>query len=159
MKELNLLFLAPHWRVALIRSFQTAKDRSGCLGKLVGADSDPFAPSMQVVDVEYCLPAFGDVTCKQVLLDICQRESIHTILPMTNKAVEFLDRHRHEFKQKNILAYLQDADTIEICHDKLKLSDFFKARKIPSPVTGGSGFVLPLYRVSADRQAKAGRRR
>jgi carbamoylphosphate synthase large subunit len=139
MKELNLLFLAPHWRVSLLRSFIRAKDRLGISGKLVGADSDPFAPSLKVVDVQYPLPLFEDATCKKTLLDICQRESIHTILPLTNKAVEFLDRHRHEFKQETILAYLQDAETIEICHDKLKLSYFFKAREIPSPVTGEVG--------------------
>lgn len=139
MKELNLLFLAPHWRVSLVRSFQMAKDRLGVAGKLVGADSDPLAPSLKVVDVKYSLPLFEDPACKQALLDICQLESIHAILPMTNKAVEFLSRHRHEFRQDNILAYLQDAETIEICHDKLKLSNFFKAEEIPSPLTGDAG--------------------
>jgi carbamoyl-phosphate synthase large subunit len=144
MKELNLLFLAPHWRVSLVRSFQKAKARRGEAGKLVGADSDPLAPALKVVDVKYSLPLFEDPTCKQALLDICQLESIHAILPLTNKAVEFLDRHRQEFKQEKLLAYLQDADTITICHDKLKLSEFFKAEGIPSPPTGDAqgGFTF-----------------
>jgi carbamoyl-phosphate synthase large subunit len=146
MKDLNLLFLAPHWRVSLIRSFQMAKDRLGISGKLVGADSDPLAPSLKVMDVEYPLPLFGDATCKKALLELCQRETIHTILPMSNKAVEFLNRHRHEFKRENILAYLQDAKTIEICHDKFKLSQFLESAGILSPVTGEAG----LFNNSSD---------
>lgn len=135
MKELNLLFLAPHWRVSLVRSFHTARDRLGVSSRLVGADSDPLAASLKVVDTGYTLPPLADTACIIALLDICQRETIHAILPMTNKAVEFLNRHRKDFERGNILAYLQDAETIEICHDKQKLSHFFKAEGIPSPLT------------------------
>ncbi|MDA0692942.1 MAG: ATP-grasp domain-containing protein [Nitrospinae bacterium] len=160
MKELNLLLLAPHWRVSLIRSFQTAKVRLRVAGKLVGADSDPLSPSLKVVDVEYPLPLFADAACKQALLDICERETIHTILPMTNKAVEFLNRHCQDFKRENILAYLQDADTIEVCHDKLKLSKFFNAEKILSPLTGEVGLFInssefPL--IAKPRQGEGGK--
>jgi len=146
MKELNLLFLAPHWRVSLVKSFLTARDRLQVASRLIGADSDPFAPSMQVVDRGYTLPRFEDAACKAELLDICRRETVHTILPMTNKAVEFLNRHRRDFDREKLLTYLQDAKTIEICHDKQKLSEFFTAEKIPSPLTGG----FPLFSNSSE---------
>ena len=139
MKELNLLFLAPHWRVSLIRAFRETRDRSGFSGKLVGADCDPFSPAMKVVDSGYLLPRFDDAACHETLLDICDKETIGAILPLTNKAVEFLDRHRKDFEQEKLLAYLQDRETIEICHDKLKLSRFFMAEKISTPLTGEVG--------------------
>ncbi len=145
MKALNLLFLAPHWRVSLARAFQTAKARLGISGKLVGADSDPLAASLKVVDVLQTLPRFEDSACKSKLIDICRREAIHAILPMTNKAIEFLDRHRNDFDTDNLLAYLQDSGTIEICHDKRKLARFFESGGVPSPMTG------PAEKFSASR--------
>lgn len=138
MKAFNLLLLAPHWRVSLARAFQDAKARLGVSWKLVGADSDPLAASLKVVDVSHTLPLFEDSACKSKLIDLCHQEAIHTILPMTNKAIEFLDRHRKDFDTENLLAYLQDSETIEICHDKLKLARFFESANIPSPVTGSA---------------------
>ena len=136
MKNLTLLFLAPHWRVSLIRAFQDAKTRCVASVKLVGADSDSLAPSLNVVDVPGIIPRFEDSACKSVLLEFCQRENVDAILPLTNKAVEFMDRHRKDFNQGNLLAYLQDPQTIAVCHDKSKLSQFCQREGIPSPLTG-----------------------
>lgn len=149
MKALNLLLLAPHWRVSLARAFQTTKTRLGGTGKLVGADSDPEAASLKAADVGHTLPPFDDPACINKLTALCREESIHGILPMTNKAIEFLNLHRQGFDRDNLLAYLQDAGTIEICHDKQKLAQFFEAEGIPSPVTGpwdkfASGDEFPL---------------
>lgn len=138
MKALNLLLLAPHWRVSLARAFQDAKARLGVSGKLVGADGDPLAASLKVVDVSHTLPLFEDSACKSELIDLCRQEAIHAILPMTNKAIDFLDRHRKDFDTENLLVYLQDSETIEICHNKQKLARFFELENIPSPVTGSA---------------------
>jgi len=138
MQTINLLLLAPHWRVSLVRAFQSAKARLGVSGKLVGADSDPLAASLKVVNAGYTLPLFEDSACKTKLTGICNSEAIDVILPMTNKAIEFLNSHRYNFAQNNLLAYLQDSETIEICHDKQKLAQFFASEGIPSPLTGSA---------------------
>jgi carbamoyl-phosphate synthase large subunit len=139
MKAINLLLLAPHWRVSLTRAFQSAKTRLGVSEKLVAADSDSLAASLKVVDSAHALPPFDDPACKNKLADICNSEAIDAILPMTNKAIEFLDRHREDFSKDNRLAYLQDSKTIAICHDKQKLTGFFEGEGIPCPVTGSAG--------------------
>ena len=136
MKKLTLLFLAPHWRVSLVRAFQDAKTRFAAAVKLLGADSDPLAPSLKVVDVPCLIPRFDDPVCKPAVLELCQREGVDAILPLTNKAVEFLHRHRQEFNRDNLLAYLQEPETIELCHDKARLSQFCQWEGIPAPRTG-----------------------
>ena len=138
MKAINLLLLSPHWRVSLVRAFQSAKARLGVSGKIVAADSDSLAASLKAVDTSHTLPPFDDPACKNKLLDICNQEAIDAILPMTNKAIEFLDRHRQDFAKNNWLAYLQDSKTIEICHDKQKLAGFFESEGISSPLTGSA---------------------
>ncbi len=145
MQAINLLLLAPHWRVSLARALQTKnKARSGFPGNIVGADSDPLAASLNVVDTRYLLPPFDDSACKNKLLDICRKEAIHAILPMTNKAIEFLHRHRDDFNEGNWLAYLQDSKTIEICHDKQKLARFFESESVPCPKTGSAKMFSAL---------------
>ncbi len=135
MNAVNLLFLAPHWRVALIRAFSQARDALGNAGAIVGADSDPDAPALKVCDAVHGLPPFADATCIEALLKICQREAVTAILPQSNKAVEFLDRHRDAFADPSILAYLQTPETIATCHDKLKLAEFLREQGIAAPHT------------------------
>ena len=43
MTETHILFLAPNWRVSLIRAFKESQNRLGLSGRVVGADSDPQA--------------------------------------------------------------------------------------------------------------------
>ena len=154
MKAINLLLLAPHWRVSLIRAFQSAKTRLGVSGKLVGADSDPLAASLKVADAGYSLPLFEDSACRTKLIDICKREAIHAILPMTNKAIEFLNRHRKDFNRDNLLAYLQDSGTIEVCHDKQKLAQFFESEGIPCPVTGSAEMFAEMLKLNGYKVIK-----
>lgn len=138
MKAINLLLLSPHWRVTLVQAFQSSKTRLGVSGKIVAADSDSLAASLKVVDASHTLPPFDGPACKNKMLDICGMEAIDAILPMTNKAIEFLDRHRQDFARNNWLAYLQNSKTIEICHDKQKLAGFFESEGIAFPLTGSA---------------------
>ncbi len=135
MKPVHLLFLAPHWRVALIRAFREARSAHADTGKLVGADSDPLAPALNVCDRAHTLPPFSDPACIDELLAICRAESITAILPQTNKAVEFLDRHRQAFADASLLAYLESPETIATCHDKRQLTRFCAEHEIPTPQT------------------------
>jgi carbamoyl-phosphate synthase large subunit len=138
MKAINLLLLSPHWRVSLVREFQSAKARLGIHGNIVAADSDSLAASLNAVDTSHTLPPFDDPACKKKLIDICDREAIDAILPMTNKAIDFLDLQRQNFANNDLLAYLQDSKTIEICHDKQKLAGFFENAGIAFPDTGSA---------------------
>jgi carbamoyl-phosphate synthase large subunit len=136
MKEINLLFLAPHWRVSLIDAFKGALASVSTLnGKLVGADSDPFSPTLKVLNEARVIPAFEHPECLEAILDLCRAHNIQAIIPLTNKAVEFLDSHRQQFPDPDILRYLQSPETIAVCHDKLKLARTFIASGIDMPVT------------------------
>ena len=108
MKAINILFLAPHWRVTLVKAFRKTLEDLPCAGKLAGADSNPYSPTLQALDPVHIIPRFTSPDCLRKVLDFCLREKIHAVIPLTNKAVEFLDSNRTTFYEGGIQLSLND---------------------------------------------------
>ena len=96
MKDIRILFLAPNWRVSLLRSF---KKSTAIKIFMVGADSDSYSAALNVVDKSYVIPEFSEPKCVEKIQAICAKENIHAILPMTNKAIDFMDKNRAGFDE------------------------------------------------------------
>lgn len=135
MKPVNILFLSPHWNVSLPKAFKESLDRSKLKGKLAGADSDRCSAALQYLRPAHIIPRFDEKDCIKKVMEICVRDSIHAVIPLSNKAVEFLDENRQPFRVKNIFLYLPERETIAICHDKERLAKFLTSAKIPVPAT------------------------
>ncbi len=133
MKAVNLLFLAPHWRVSLVQAFQQSWKRAGLTGKLIGADSDPYSAGLKALEHSHLIPQFDHPDCKQSVIEICKAESVNAVLPLTNKAIEFLDKHRESFFLNNCQLYIQSSETIQVCHDKLLLFNYLKKIGLKTP--------------------------
>ena len=130
MQNIRVLFLAPNWRVSLIRSFKESIPE-----KLItiGADSDAYSAALKVVDRSYFIPRFTEPECVETIKNICERENIHTILPMTNKAILFMDKNRKWFDKSDLSLYLAESSTVQTCNDKRRLAEFFRQNNINSP--------------------------
>lgn len=142
MTDINLLLLAPHWKVSLVRAFQESWSRNGLAGNLVGADSRAEEPSLQSFDHKHTIPRFDQPECRDALLALCRTESIHGILPFTNRSIDFLDHYRTDFSETQL--YLSDPETVTVCHDKMKLADYLESLNIASPRTW-SADTLPAH--------------
>ena len=130
MKDIRILFLAPNWRVSLLRSF---KKSTAIKIFMVGADSDSYSAALNVVDKSYVIPKFSEPTCVEKIQAICAKENIHAILPMTNKAIDFMDKNRVEFDGGDLLLYLADHNRIQTSNDKRRLAEFFTQNNFASP--------------------------
>ena len=130
MKDIRVLFLAPNWRVSLLRSF---KKPTAIKIFIVGADSDSNSAALSVVDKSYVIPKFSEPNCVEKIQAICDKENIHAILPMTNKAIEFMDKNRAGFDEGDLLLYLAGHTLIETCNDKRRLAEFFTQKNFASP--------------------------
>ena len=130
MEDISILFLAPNWRVSLVRAFRKSLTEKVTL---IGADSDSYSSALKVMDRSYVIPRFSEQRCIDKIISICEKENINTILPMTNKAIAFMDRNRDQFNKGNLLLYLADSAVIKICNDKRRLADFFIEHGIASP--------------------------
>jgi carbamoyl-phosphate synthase large subunit len=135
METLKVLFLAANWRVSLVRAFQDAKTQCETPFQLVAVDSDTLAPALQVADRSHSLPLFSDSSCLESLLIICRTQAIDAIIPLTNKAIDFLSTHREELSGGNRRLFIQESSAIEICHDKWNLWKFMELEGFNSPKT------------------------
>lgn len=135
METLKVLFLAANWRVSLIRAFQDAKAQCETPFQLIAVDSDALAPAFQVADRSHSLALFADSSCLESLLTICRTQAIDAIIPLTNKAIDFLNTHREELSGGNRRLFIQENSTIEICHDKWNLWKFMESEGFNSPKT------------------------
>ena len=142
MQDIRILFLAPNWRVSLLRLFK--KSISGNFF-LVGADSDPYSAGLNIVDQKYVIPQFTEQGCFERIRFICDKENIDTILPMTNKAIIFMDNNREWFSGEDIALYLADHIAIQICNDKRSLAGFFNENNIVSPDLVNSNEPYPGF--------------
>jgi carbamoyl-phosphate synthase large subunit len=135
METLKVLFLAANWRVSLVRAFQDAKAQCETPFQLIAVDSDAMAPALQIADRSHSLPLFSDNCCLELLLTICRTQAIDAIIPLTNKAIDFLDTHREELSGGNRRLFIQESSAIEICHDKWNLWKFMELEGFNSPKT------------------------
>jgi carbamoyl-phosphate synthase large subunit len=133
MKKINLLFLAPNWRVSLIHTFQNALNSFAPGNDIAGADSNIYSPALKTLDTKLNIPRFDHPDCLKSLLTFCREKSINAIIPLTNRAIEYLDKNRKPFTDLSIRLYINNSEIISICHDKEKLSNFFQEKGIPTP--------------------------
>jgi carbamoyl-phosphate synthase large subunit len=131
MEILKILFLASHWRVSLIKAFQDAKSSQSI--ELICVDSDPLAPSFKVADRSQVLPLFSDAQCLPSLQELCETEKVSAIVPLTNKAIDFMVYHRQELQGYHL--WIPEDQVIGICHDKWKLHEFMEREGFNTPQT------------------------
>ena len=86
------------------------------------------------MDKSYVIPKFSEPNCVEKIQAICDKEKYsYLFLPMTNKAIEFMDKNRAEFDEGDLLLYLADYTLIETCNDKRRLAEFFTQNNFASP--------------------------
>ncbi|MBT3365516.1 MAG: ATP-grasp domain-containing protein [Nitrospina sp.] len=133
METLKILFLASHWRVSLIKAFQQAKSSQSM--ELICVDSDPLAPSFKEADCSQIIPPFSNSQCLPSLLEFCETKKISAMIPLTNRAIEFMAYHRQELGGGDRRLWIPENSVIEICHDKWKLYEFLEREGFNTPKT------------------------
>lgn len=58
--------------------------------------------------------------------DLCLRENINYIFPLTDVEIDVFNVNRTWFELNNIQICISSKDTIDLCRDKMKMADFLK---------------------------------
>ncbi len=132
---MNILFLAPAWKASLIKAFREARKSMKLDIRLIAADSDALSSSIYFADQFHIVPMFDSPDFNFHFLDLCKKEKITAIVPLSNKAIAALENLRPDLKNMDILPVISSAETIHDCLDKWETYRFCKNNSIPTPET------------------------
>lgn len=132
---MNILFLAPAWRVSLIKSFQDVKSSKKLDFGLLAADSDILSPALYFADQFHIVPKFYSSDFNAILLNLCKKEKITAIVPLSNKAIAALEKLKPDLESMDIVLVLSPTKTNHICLDKWRCYQFCINQSIPVPET------------------------
>ena len=132
---MNILFLAPAWRASLIKAFQEVRKSIKLNIRLIAADSDALSSSIYFADQSHVIPMFGSSDFNSHFLDLCKKEKITAIVPLSNKAIAAIGDLRPDLESMSILPVISSVETTQVCLDKWETFRFCKNYSIPVPET------------------------
>ena len=132
-RRINILFTSAGRRVELIRAFKRAYADLELKGHIVVTDIDPLAPTLQEADRFYLVPRSSNPDFIPTLADICLREEIKMIFPLTDPDILVLARNRPVLESTGAWVMTVLEESAEIAADKWKTYLFFVENGIPTP--------------------------
>ncbi len=132
---MNILFLASAWKVSIIKAFKEYRSSKKLDFGLITADSDILSSSLYFSDQYHIVPEFDDKNFTSYFLNLCKKEKITVIIPLTNKGVIALDNLKSDLEGMGITMVISPTKTIHICLDKWHSFQFCKKQSIPVPDT------------------------
>jgi carbamoyl-phosphate synthase large subunit len=147
--DVTLLFTSAGRRVSLLQEFRRAARDLGIKLRLCGADCQPMAPALQIVDEVVIVPRIDTSHCIDHLVEYCRRERVDALIPLIDPELQPLSEARRRFNEIETQLILSSAETVNICVDKVRTHEFltqngFKTPQILSDVELASP-TFPLF--------------
>lgn len=120
---LKVLVSSASKKIPLVRAMQSAVLKIHPEAKVVAGDISPDALSFYVADEYWVMPCTIDENLDHIILGCCRR-GINVVLPTRDSELLFWARHIDRFRASNIVVLVSPVDSIEVCVDKQKFSDF-----------------------------------
>jgi carbamoyl-phosphate synthase large subunit len=133
--KINILFTSVGRRVELVRAFRKAYEALGAEGKIIGIDTDPLAPALQVSDVRYIVPRLTSNEYISTLRRICTEEAISLIFPLIDPDIPVLAHHRQALEETGARLCVIPESAVPTVNDKWQTYHYFKGLNINTPCT------------------------
>ena len=102
--------------------------------RVVGCDIYPkeWVADAWNVDKFYQAPYASDTDrYMQFIIELCKKEGIKFLIPLTDLEIDVLNSHRGELAAENVIVCISDEDCIEKCRNKFLLYEYLKKCEIP----------------------------
>jgi len=104
--------------------------------RIIAIDTHSLAAGLYRADGGYLAPRCDDPEYIPRLIEICQGEKVHIILIGSTPEVPVLACHGDEIKDNaDALVVVSDIQTVDICYNKYKTSQFLLENNLPGPAT------------------------
>mgnify|MGYP005839147763 CR=1 FL=1 len=124
----NVLILSVSAKGGLVNAFVQSKNA----GRVIGVDTDPYAPAGLLCHAFHAIPPQDDPTCAARIREICEQEHIGLMVPTREADIYFLNK---VFPNAEIPIAGSSEACIELCEDKWKTQKWLAGRQFPTPPT------------------------
>ena len=97
--------------------------------RIIGTDINEkrLIPCSIQVDVFYQVPiAYDENNFLKTIIDICKKENIQFLIPLTDAEIDVFNNHRDYFDMISVKLCISNYNSIEICRDKYKTFELLK---------------------------------
>lgn len=124
-KTMNVMFTSVGRRVELVHAFRDAYTALGLTGNIIGTDIDRLAPAYNIVDRPYLVPRTDSPEFVGEILDICQKEKVDLVFPLTDYDIPVLAAKKEAIKAAGTAAVVIEPEPAAITGDKMRTNRFF----------------------------------
>jgi len=147
MKPINVLVTSAGVMsgVNVIKSLRLQKELEVYI---VATDVDRYAPGLYLADIHYLSPPIKkEGEYLEFLFKIIKNHNISVLYPCYSKEIVIISEHRDDFEEIGTNVLVPPVDVINICNDKLRISQFVNLLGIPVPkiIDNPSKKDLPLF--------------
>lgn len=115
---------------------------------IIATDIDPYAPGLHLADAHYISPPIKKKDeYLEFLFNIIRKHNISVLYPCYSKEIVIFSKHLNIFEKIGARVLIPPVSVINLCNDKLKISQFVDSLGIPIPkiINKPSKKDLPLY--------------
>lgn len=81
---MNILLTSTARRIDMVGFFKDALKQAGIDGKVIAADPEHNAPSLQAGDENYVIPEQTDSRYMEAILEICKKHEVDCLIPLND---------------------------------------------------------------------------
>ena len=119
-QELNVLLSSCGRRVGLMDCFRSALRDLGICGSVVAVDCSLTAPAFHLADAAWQVPRCSEPEFAQVIVELCQRESVRLAVPTIDPELPVYAGNRDLFAAVRTAVAVSGPDTVAIAADKVR---------------------------------------
>ena len=129
---MNILILSAGTRNKIVQYFKSELNGKG---KVIVTDCSKLAPAIYDADNYYIVPRITDENYISVILDICKKENINTLISLIDPELSLIAKNIELFKELGVNPIISDYDKVEMCFDKYKMYEFLKKNNFKTTKT------------------------
>lgn len=118
---MNILILSAGTRNKIVQYFK--KELNG-KGNVVATDCSNLAPAIYEADKFYIVPRIDADNYIDIILDICQKEKIDTLISLIDPELSLIAKNIEKFKAIGVNPVISDYDKVEMCFNKYEMYKF-----------------------------------
>lgn len=127
---MNILILSAGTRNKIVQYFKKELKNKG---KVIATDCSNLAPAIYEADKYYIVPKINDKNYINIILDICKKEKINTLISLIDPELSLIAKNINLFKEIGVNPIISDYEKVEMCFNKYEMYKFLTENNLKTP--------------------------